>query len=112
MNIPTHSEWTEYRHDTPAKIEKVEYPILTARFYKTTLDTTEWSTGLFFIGDTEIMTAWGIKASPHCSNHAVKVDGKWSKVQIGCPIAKPIKKSYEIIGIEFQVDGKPVQFFS
>lgn len=111
MNIPIHSEWTEYRRDKPAKIEKIEYPILSACFYKKDVDGTEWSTGLFYIDDEEIMTAWGIKAEPHCSNHAVKINGKWSKVLVGCPNAKPIKQKDKIIGIEFLVDGKPVKFY-
>ena len=112
MNIPKHSEWKEYRQDIPAKIEKVEYPILSARFYKKDVDDTEWSTGLFFINAEEVMTAWGIKAEPHCSNHAVKINGKWSKVQAGCPNAKPINDHGKIIGIEFLVDGELVKFYA
>jgi hypothetical protein len=108
--VPDHSKWRYRDIASPARIEKIPYPFLTAKFYRTVIDGKEWSSGLFFMDDTPIMTAWGLVESEHCSNHAVMVNGTWSPVQIGCPNATPITANDSIVGVTFLVDGKELAF--
>jgi hypothetical protein len=107
--IPDISTWHKFKHRDRATLEGVEYSFISADYYSTDIDGVEWSCGVFSIDSTIILMAWGIKAEPHCSMHAVWDHDKWSEPQIGCPRHSLVSRGQKS-ALKLMVDKKALVF--
>jgi hypothetical protein len=78
--------WYVVRIDDPRKINDLFIAGLKAVISEHDLAGEIWSRGQFFVDQTEIYRAWGVKHEPHCRYHSVLAEP--DIIYEGCPNVK------------------------
>lgn len=92
--LPDYKTWTYFRHDKPVKLESTSFNKLERECYAKSINGVEWSCGVFTLNSNPIMMAWGIRAEPHCSYHAImQPNGQWTEPIEGCPLPQQISET-------------------
>lgn len=83
--------WEHYKTVEPYIFEgRWTIPNLRGDFYKKEIGGVVYSYGTFSMRGVPTHRAWGVQAEPHCSYHALYVDGAWGAPIEGCPDLTPI----------------------
>ncbi len=112
MDIIDIRNWSYYKEKSPSVIGGVVYDFVSSKYYEKVIDGEEWSCGLFFIGDKQVLMAWGKKSEEACSYHSLFVNGAWTKSQKGCSVSLPLFKGDKKVGFVFTHHSKNYTFMA
>ncbi|MEU4236732.1 hypothetical protein [Actinoplanes sp. NPDC026619] len=73
-----------------------------ARFFRRDEGGRTATVGCYYLGDREILRAWGWADEEHCRHHAVREPGGgWHPASDGCPVADVVRdgQAGDVVGL-------------
>ncbi|GIM92293.1 hypothetical protein Ato02nite_040860 [Paractinoplanes toevensis] len=89
--LPDISEFMLMRTQDDAPFEGVPVPGLRASYFHRDEDGRTATVGCYFLGDREILRAWGYADEEHCRHNAVRGRDGWHPAADGCPEVELIR---------------------